>query len=276
MAYVFDSFAVYPTLTGRTLIEWRLHPQFTAEGPFEFQLQYSHDGVEEGLDWQTFKTLTTSGPSNSYMSVVDDQQRIWSNADRLYYRIILLSHDGQRFSSGPHSILGPLGKTDLLTARSILKGELIAMKNFTGICCLLYKLKGWGETCDNPGCVDLDTLEVFKGSTCETCFGTGIKKGYATPVDYYIAVEENQGREAKIENADAGYVHLIKRSVRSIACPMLRSYDLLIEKATDRRWIVNKVNVTSDIRGVPLILNTSLSLAEPTSILHRIPRNHAG
>ena len=276
MAYVFESFAVYPTIVGRTVIEWKLHPQFEEEGPYELDVQFSHDGVEEGLDWRTFKTITVSGPSNQYMSVVDDQQRIWSNADRLYYRIVLRTGDAQRFSSGPYSTLGPLDKREILEARSIIKGELLAMRNFSGICCLLYKLKGWGEICDNPGCVDLDTEEVMKGTTCETCFGTGFKKGYATPVDYYISTEENKPQSAKIENSEVGFIHQIGRSFRSIACPMLRTRDLLIEKRTDRRWLVDTVTVTSEIRGGPIILSTSVRLAEPSSILYSIPRNHEG
>ena len=119
-------------------------------------------------------------------------------------------------------------------------------------------------------------LPVYDDGSAGDLNSGALKKGYATPVDYYISTEENKPQSAKIENSEVGFIHQIGRSFRSIACPMLRTRDLLIEKRTDRRWLVDTVTVTSEIRGVPIILSTSVRLAEPSSILYSIPRNHEG
>lgn len=269
MPKVFTSTVIYPFIKGGTLVEWTLHPKFLESSPYAFTLQVSHSGNPSANDWKNVKVVAGTPGTASY-SAADLSQRIYSNADILYYRVKLVTGDNHTYYSVPNAIYGDLTRSEQLIARDIIRKEQLRLTKFAGSCGLLFRAKLWGLPCDFEGCLDHDTGAVHN-DLCPTCFGTGWIGGYFPGVEYWIDFTPEQ-KNATSTGLERGTVNAPRVTVaRAMACPMPLSGDFFWESKTDRRWEIENVAVKYAVRNVPIILELTVALIPPTDILQDVP-----
>jgi hypothetical protein len=270
---VFTNINIFPRLMGNTRIQWEMHPYFTEQGPYTFTVQYSHSGVpmddgDAASDWVD----TSSSVVDTYV-LSDSNQRIWSNADRLFYRIKVVTGAGNTYYSNPILPITNSNYHDSAIANDVIRREKLLLNRYTGTCGLLFKRRTWGEICPNS-CLDYDTREVIN-QNCPVCFGTGFKGGYFPGILYYI--NSNIISRDKITREDnIGMQNVIELQGRALACPMPKTNDFWLDLSTDNRWLIQNITISANIGALPITLDLELRQVQPSDIIQSVDSDYDG
>jgi len=247
---------------GGSIVYWGLRRDFCDAGPYSFQLQWAETIEGEFVD--------AGSPVVDMYYAVDVTQRVWAKSIESYYRVILTTSEGV-YTSFAKQGNGTWNKRDWLIARDIMRKERLLMTKFTGWNGFLLKRKIWGEQC--PVCTDWDTQEVGDGK-CPTCFGTGKVGGYWPGYEtwaYEIPATPKNREKTWVD--DRTYIHedQVLPQMRMSAYPHLGSYDVFVDGDSGRRYVLRKVSVAAEMRGIPLINNVEFKLAPFTDIIYDVP-----
>jgi hypothetical protein len=186
--------------------------------------------------------------------------------DNTYYRVI--AYDGVcEYASRPIHTMGEHSRQDLLYAREILRKEFLRLRKFAGTRGYLLKKREFGTKC--PVCTDYDTGEVVSGSTCLTCFGTGIVHGYYNALPFYLdfmGPTSNKDVKEPFGLEDNQTV-----VARAMAYPRLDTYDLWVHGSSNRRMVIRQTQVISEIRTVPILYSLQLRVLPASDIAYQVP-----
>jgi hypothetical protein len=255
---VFQRLLVDNTVNGGTRVQWEMQRHFSDAGPYTFQLQVGHTGLNTSDDW-----IDVGAPVVDTYFTFDLNKRVWGKTPDPHYRVELTTGTGTYYSE-PEKVEGRLQKRDWLTAREIIRKELLRHRVLTSPDGYLLKSRRYGPQC--PSCLDQLTGEVSY-TNCPDCYGTSFENGYFTPMPACFAdVSLEQDRDHRQE--DKGMDHQDVITARFIGDPSLYSYDVWVNRTSDERYYIHNVAVKGHVRGYPLIYDAELRLAPFSDIIY--------
>lgn len=244
-------------VAGSARVTWEMRDKFLDPQPWTFQLQVSRDSG--GDTWTDVGTTVT----NTFFAV-DDTQRQFGKTLRLGYRVVLTTSIGT-YTSPTAQVLGNLSKRQWLHARAIRRRAILEARTLDSLTGYLMKRKLYGTACTD--CVDPITGGITN-SDCSTCNGTGITDGYWTAVEDTMFDLQPEGNNTR--RTDRGTTNEIRIAGRFVAPPMIHRNDVWIDKGSDRRYVVARVNTQAEVNRVPIILTAELREAEYNDIIYSV------
>lgn len=248
-------------IRGQTRIWWEMDPDFNDPGTQTFQLQFGRTGLPNAADWVNVGTPVT----NAYFAT-DDTQRDTGMVITAHYRVALTTSRG-RYVSAPINPVGFLPTTDWIAGREILRKEQLRLRKVGSEGTLLKRMR-YGTKCSR--CRDALTSEVTD-SSCPECNGTGFRIGYHAPANLHCfdlspqVFDEKQDADTRGTIRDGAIV-----TARVLAFPALQRFDAWINNFSDERWIIHQIKHVAVLRGVPLVSEVRMHLAQFTHRLYRI------
>ena len=229
------------------------------EMPFQYMAQWSRTINGE---WEDVLDV----PTMDGFYIIDAEQRLWAKQLDLYYRMKITTYDGQAFYSDPVRADGGLPHEDWVKAREIIRKEYLRLRKAAGSYGKLFRRRDWGGLC--PECTDFDTGERVIDN-CGACFDTGYIGGYYDPVEYWIDTSVHSQRLQRDDNM--GMTGDINKTGRTVPYPFPQSNDVWWSAKDGRRYFLQKIEILSKIRTVPIIISVELRLVPTTSIIYQLP-----
>lgn len=263
MTNVFSKFQAFQANPSKALLVWDLDPTFTPPGNLTFSVQWSRSGHPEGDDWtEIARVQNQTGLS---FKAQDLQQHTWATSDFVFYRAVVTLDSGASYSS---QVVSPdfmnFTASEMLIVNQIFRQTAIGFTTaMGGICGLLYRRKNWGQVAST---VDPDTQSIVNPRSAED-FGAGYVGGYWPPFSYCIA---NVPVDRTLYRADLDTRTGEVRTALALAWPIPRTEDLWVDGRSGDRYIIQDVQETSVLRGIPLLVNIQLRKAPPTDVCYKL------
>lgn len=182
-----------------------------------------------------------------------------------YYKIITKQGD-QEYFSDPIGTFGKITREEFCVARYILGLESRVMKQFTQV--MAFQVAS-GKPC--PVCTDPDTNQKIGISLCTHCYGTGHEGGYRPGMWTFMRLIQESPR-AKVDSPDgAGTAEPTNYKAHMLAFPSLSKDDLLVDPATDRRYLVDLTDVSMFKGKIPITMTAELQLLRRNDIRYKLP-----
>ena len=258
---VFDRVHVSYLIRGNTRVFWQLLPTFRDPLPWVFQLQVGRTGDPAG-EW-----VDVGEPQENAFYAIDPLQRVYGKTQWSHYRV-LLSTPISDYQSLPTGTIGILNRHDWRIAREIVRKERLRHRLATHNGYLL-KRRFSGERCTH--CVDLQTDEV-RDPDCVYCWGTGYQCGYYYPMSCVWADLTPRTVYKEVDDQGArGTIADVVVQGRMLQIPLMETYDVWVDAATDDRYFVHEIKNVAELRGVPLVADVELRLAAFSDLVYSIP-----
>jgi len=259
----FDRVVVSYLLPGGTRVMWQLRDDFLDPQPYEFQLQVGTTASNDADDWADVGTPVL----DTYVTV-DTEQRLHGIIRWLFYRVKLTTSTGTYFSD-PTGLEGTLSRRDWRLAREAVRQELVRMRQDAGQQGYLLKRRVSGTRC--PHCLDYQTQEITQIS-CPYCWGTGFLCGYFFPIDCVWADIHPKAVQI-VEHPTSGTVAPIMVQARMVNTWMMSTGDVWVNKVTDDRYYIEKVQNIAERRGIPIVAYVLMRQAPFTDPIYKLPIN---
>lgn len=260
---VFDRVVVSRLIAGGTKVSWMLLDTFTDPGPLLFQLQVGNTTNPDAGDWEDVGL-----PVEDQYAAIDSEQRAFGKANNVFYRVKVTSSLRTVYSD-PTDSLGVLNHREWNLARALIRQRRVSYRVGAGSNAQLgYLLKRriTGVRCTQ--CMDFQTDDTTDPS-CPMCYGTGYQCGYYYPAGCVWAAI--QPRFYRTQRDDMrGTIRDTNVRAEMIATDILDEEDVWVNKKTDDRYYIHEVQHISEMRGVPLVVNVSMSLIPYSSVIYRI------
>lgn len=248
---------------GGSRITWDLDRAFDDDGPYVFQLQFSHSGIATGGDW-----VDVGPPAEDVLYLLDPDQRLWgAGLTTAHYRILLTTADAS-YTSQAAPLFGRLDMRSWSMVREMLRKEQLMLRQFVGQNGSLLRARRYGTICS---CTDAYTGEIGN-STCTICYGNKYEGGFYPPVPLRFANPANTDAEEKVEyNEGTGTVRRVTVFGRVTADVVVASRDVWVSEGEDERFYVHKVKEVASFRGQPIIYLLELRRAPESDIIYSFP-----
>lgn len=257
----FDRVVVSYLIKGGTRVMWELVPSFNDPRPLEFQLQVGTTANQDADDWEDVGLPVT----DQYFAI-DGEKRLYGKTNWSYYRVKLTTLKGE-YVSDPVNLQGTMAQRDWRLAREILRKELVAHKGASQLGYLL-KRRVTGQRCKL--CLDHMTKEV-RNPACPSCYGTGFQCGYYYPMGCVWANMQPKARRTELDGGQGrGTVNDIVVSARMTLTDLLGEDDVWVNKVTDDRYYIHKVQHVAEWRGVPLVGDVEMRPVPFSSVIYDI------
>lgn len=259
----FRSFRISPSYLGGFLYSWEVGGGFSDPGPWTFAVQRGH--TAEG-PWETI--------SPPLVNVVawheDGGKHLYGKSNVLHFRAVLRTPAGTYFS---HTMqpYGDLPRREYLLAREIIRRECLRARVLAGVECDVYVRSTFGPKCRR--CVDPVTGDV-RDSHCRVCLGTGRDPAYFGPHRMMMSFSPDV-QHAK-QNSEAGTRETKAFEAQAIGNPVLKKGDVVVDRDSDRRYVVGTVGVVSEVRRVACLQRVSFEEAPLSDPVYRIGAVHDG
>jgi hypothetical protein len=227
-----------------TRVYWELVPSFNDPGPLTFQLQVGTTANNDADDWEDVGL-----PADDQYFAVDGEQRVFGKTNWAYYRVALETSRGS-YLSDPVNLWGTLSRHDWRLAREITRKELVAHRGASQQGYLL-KRRVTGQRCRT--CLDFMTGES-RNPACASCYGTGFECGYYYPMGCAWANMTPRTRRTELDGGQGrGTIADIVIQARMTLADLLGEDDIWVNKVTDDRYYIHRIQHVAEWRGVPLV-----------------------
>lgn len=258
---VFDRVAVSYAIPGGTRVLWTLLPTFTDPGPLTFQLQVGRTANPNADDWED-----VGGPVTDVYFAVDPEQRVFGKTNWTFYRVLLTTPKAS-YASPPVNTNGTLSKHDWLKVRNLVRRKRTTLRLGEGQEGYLLKRRVAGAPC--PVCLDFQTKEV-RDPGCPSCYGTGLECGYFYPMSCVFAAISPRSRRIHIDGESRATIDDIVVQAQMLMTDLMIEDDVWVNKLTDDRYFVHKVDSMIEVRGVPVLSNVELRPIPFSSAIYTI------
>lgn len=263
---LFDRVEVDYSVEGYARVSWRIRCPLTDPYPYLFQLQFTRQGIPNADDWENVGPPVI--PEQPFL--IDPVKRLHGMGQNIFYRIKLITGNGNIYYSKPVHAFGNIKLEKLFVYRELLRKEMLAIRRFGGIEGVLLKVKRYGPMC--PTCVD-PTLREVADSHCPTCYGTGIQGGYCPPV---FGVNADTSFESTIEHVEHENLTGMQDEAavipaRFAAIYPIQTRDVWINVAADKRYYVAQVKTLASYQGLPVSYAAELRLANRKDVIYKFP-----
>lgn len=258
--FPFRRVSVDHMVRGVTRVWWQLEKLFKEPGPYVFQLQFGRTGLRDATDWVDVGQPVTNG----YFAL-DPAWREGGYTLMTHYRVKLTTPQNVYVSQAANAF-GELTERDWLLAREIIRKEQLRHK-LASIPGYLIKPMRYGVPC--PRCRDELSSEVTDAN-CPVCNGTGFEVGYHPAQamqcwDLSPQNEQSDVGEPKGTTRENPYVE-----ARVIGFPALNKDDIWVNGSSDERWVVETIQVSAAIRGVPIVYQVRMGLVPFSNTIYSV------
>lgn len=257
----FERVFVSYILAGMTTVSFTLLPAFQAPMPYSAQLQVGQSQNPLADDW-----INVGMPAVNAYTMVDPEQRIQGKLRYQFYRIILTDGNGQQYTSLPVGLSGTLSPRDWRIARERLRQERVRMRMVAGQEGYLLKRRITGTPC--PTCLDYTTEEVGNPH-CPSCYGTGFLCGYFFPISCVWADIDPATYHLNLDSSRGTVTDIVVKA-RMANTWIAGEDDIWVNRKTDDRYYLHKVQNVIEVRGVPLIANIEMRPAPASDPVYTI------
>lgn len=258
---VFDRVVISYLIRGGTTVMWELLESFTDPLPYTFALQVGATNDPEADDWEQ---IGLAAENVFYM--VDPDQRVWGKTNWTSYRVQLTTPVGVYYSD-PTDGRGTLNHRDWRLAREYIRKEKLRNRLCTEDGYLL-KRRITGTPCTK--CLDPQTEEVLNPD-CLECFGTGYQCGFYSAMPCVWADMSPRSSRIQLDGGEGrGTIDDIVVKARMLMAPLMVEDDVWVNKKTDDRYFVHKIDNIAESRGVPLIADVELRPAAFSHIIYSL------
>lgn len=222
-----------------------------------------YSGLTAGSDW---KNVTEEG-------VLDRDSRTFVHKSPLslrsmheaYYRIVIQT-GGRRWDSPSVRPDHTLTPHEFATIRQMLALEHQNMRAGNGHPVLLLKPLTHGDYSDshNP-----DTGQIMNPTTDESGYGERFRGGYSPPMKSYARFRKTEDRESPNEKGKGVDVNRTV-TARMFCFPTPARRDLVVDPATDERYMVEGRQVYRFRGLVPLMCDAQLRLLERGDVRYKL------
>lgn len=260
---VFSRLLVDTLIEGGTRVTWELSDEFAEPGPYVFQLQVSLHGVPTATDW-----TPVGAPIGNVNFAIDDTKRVYGQTQFTHYRVCLQTGNQVHFSKPVRAWEGSLNFRDARLAKEIARQERVNFRE-GGVEGFFLKRKLFGEPCT---CLDFQTEEI-RNAECDLCYGTGFDGGYWPAVECVYAIVDPRTRHEELDGGQArGTINDIRVNARMLAQPFMNEEDVWIDKMSDNRWFIHRIQHIVERRGVPVVAMVELRHAPYSHKIYQFPR----
>ena len=248
---------VAPSFSRGFLFQWDVALEFADPAPWSFWVQ-SGQTLEGPWEDMSPEIVGAYGWQQS-------EGMLLPKDPILFFRIRLQTPKGEYFSD-VRTPTGDLNRTDFLQAREIMRNEVVQARGKAGIIGKIWIKGVHGPRCTE--CVDPITRAVVDPD-CDSCQGTGRQSGYHGAYDAWMTFsprQRNKGLKGDQLGVHEDYVH----TVRMIGCPVVKKDDVLVDPNSDRRYYVNMVQNTMELRRIPLIQTIEAREAPTSEHIYRL------
>lgn len=249
---------VLPNYYAGHTYNWELSPTFADPGPWEFVVQSTETGRDVQDDW-----VDLSPALVDLFSFVDTFKVIHTKDFNIVYRVKVTTPKGVYYSepAGPY---GQLPRKDFLIAREIMRKEMLDMREWGGVPTGIYKRDLRSDPC--PECVHPTSGQIIDPD-CAYCNGTGKLDGYHGPYDT-MAKFTTRSSNKTIDDLHTTDTQTF--SVRILAFPFMIRNDILVDRTSDKRYSIEKVESAFEVRRIPIIYNLKVAELIPSDSAYKL------
>lgn len=238
-----------------SVITWKQAPALTNLLKY---VERSHDGV---ANWKVIGETTDCMFHDKDVVPLDRR-------DGFFYRVKWQTSPGCAFTySGSCSTFGVLSRKEFGAARKIMLLELRQCRIFHSV--KIFLVNRHGVPCEY--CTDPTSGQQIGKSACSHCYGTGMKGGYLAPLQNYMRNRAVSPRQQPAREAGTGTDDPTLGQFCMVPFPMLQKGDLIVEPATDNRWLVDTNTISYFAGKAPVLQQPAMQLIERTNIKYRVP-----
>lgn len=262
-----------PLFPTAVFLQWRVAAEHDdAPGPYFYSVDRAGapDGPWESVavslrDVYSFVDDRFNLPPPSSGKAVREGVNQFSLSRDIYYRVTVTDAQAQPLAVSPSLSVEPgLDRRTRLLKRKILYDESVAFRHLNGLQLYVLKRRQWGERCDV--CWDPATKESTQ-EKCSTCFGTTYKGGYWTPV---LIRGRRDPAPVQAQMSPHGKTERRATAFTILDYPLIEQDDIIVERHTNERWIVEMVTRT-ELKGVPVHQKATCSNLDRSSVQYTVP-----
>ena len=258
MSDPFFKLFVTVNLANQKILHWKMNGSFKPTAPVSFYI----DKARSAGTWEQM-----AGPIIDNCMYVDNSKWNWNKDKNTFYRI-RFKRDGRWVYSVPAQAVGEWDDKDYAIAHEICRKEAV-INRLAGQSGVFMKRRAWGALCTQ--CTDFDTREVVDIS-CPLCFGTGILGGYWSPIPMFLWNTTPPSNKRTV-GQERGTAHVIINKNRCIAYPFVEKNDLWFNDKDNTRWCINDVEIVSERKGIPILLDITMSQAPRSDVMYGTEMN---
>jgi hypothetical protein len=260
----FGNIHIIPDWVNGHFIQWELDPFFRATRPYNFEL--------ESAETSDFSDVVFSKKNlGDVFFTVDDSKTKQSWALNHFYRVILNTGDGGRFSSSP--ILFGASRHEqrkYAMAADIVRKEIL-MCRYAGTEGWLLRRKSYGTVGRNTS-ANIDPVSgVPIADTKEQDYGVGIDAGYYAPVPCVFFIEAGS-QDKQLDVNGIGVKENYTSNIRAPGYPIFEVRDVICEAKDGYRYSIGSRNA-KQFPGTNIIImqKASINLIPPSDTIYSIP-----
>ena len=251
-------FSVVPDYFKGFVFHWSLRGGFNDEGPWKFVVEMGR--TQEG-EW----TPISPELEDVFAWRAPDPPRV--NKDSvLFFRLVLKTADGV-YATDARTPYGDLDRREFLIARDIMRREVLHMRKLAGTECDVWSVSNYGRRCTR--CIDPETGHS-RDSHCPVCFGTGFVPPYRGPFRVWCSFSENNQHRMTEGNEGNGVDEQKMFSVRMVSSVPVKKNDVLHDVASGKRHYVQEVQISAELRRVPIVQTVVVSEIAVTDPAYKI------
>lgn len=248
---------IIPDYAGGFKHAWTVSPALADAMPWDFVVEEAQgpDGPWTPVSPEIVGAYTWTEPG---------MRRINKNPV-LYFRVVMTTPKAT-YTSPVRMPYGDLGRREFLIARDMMRREVLHMRTLAGVPARVWLVSTFGPRC--TACVNPITGSK-RDSNCKVCLGTGRNPPYQGPFDIWATFTPAQ-RTTQMAGDGTGTREPAQFSIRMIGSPPLKKNDVVVDPAQGKRYYVDAVQSTAEIRRVPVIQTLTANEAPVTDIVYRL------
>lgn len=261
---VFNKVDVIPDWERGHFIQWQLDPFFKGVRPYNFSLEISATSNFSEL-------MAVKENLGDVFFAVDDTRLKQSWAPNYYYRVVLNTRDGKRFTSTP-LLFGSTRheQRKYAMAADIIRKELLLCR-FVGTEAWLLRRKSYGVK-SNSTLANLDPVSgVPITDTRGQDYGVGIDEGYFDPVPCAFYIEAS-AQDKQLDPQGIGVKENYTSQIRLPGYPIIEVRDIICEAKDGFRYSIQSRNA-KQFPGTNIVVTqkATINLIPPTDTVYAIP-----
>lgn len=256
MATEFRNILIFPSYHKRTaIVAWVVDPKIKDA---EF---YVYRKIDGGAEWELLNDEPVFGTT-----FADTKFYIPNKVQQPVYKVLaILGND--EYVSPEVALFSRTGRKEFGLAHNIIRAKYLQARQ-DGIPILYYPLVKNGE---KNATLDAVTGQRIQASCPdENDYGTYYAQGYYRPFLTYIRFLGERVQRTSI--LDTGITDSTEMNAELLAFPPVRTGDLIVDVATDRRWIVGDNIRTDNVKGIiPVSYTAQITLQAHNAPCYGVP-----
>lgn len=248
---------ILPNYIGGFLYSWEIDGAFDDPAPWTFTVQRAP--MSEG-PWEDISPALT----NIIAWRDTGGRHLYGKANVLYFRVRLKT-PRETYFSHPVQPYGDLPRREYLLAREIIRRETLRARVLSGVECDVYIRATFGPKC--TFCIDPATGEV-RDDHCSKCLGTGRYPAYFGPHRMLLSFSPDAAHHT--DNATDGTHEKRTFEALTIANPVLKKGDVIVDPARDKRYVVGIASIVAEVRRIPCLQKLGFDEAPLSDPIYRL------